>query len=205
MPEIADVVPGDPVASNWGNLIRDRSTEKVADATERDALYPLPQAGKLLWVAAPGELQMFDGVAWIVVAPQAPLFPPPQSLVVNSLVLSAAANQPNQLGVIQPLDTQNWRWLVLGTMWLETSTTAGLAIQWQFQARHGGNTVQQVITRKSAGGTDTGFQMGMSLQGLTAQIATVDALEFVARRTDAGGTQIAQAINMTAIAVERLT
>jgi hypothetical protein len=64
MPEIPDVVSGQPVASNWGNDIRDRTIQRYADSTERDLLTPFPVAGDMAFLEDTGAVEVFDGVAW---------------------------------------------------------------------------------------------------------------------------------------------
>jgi len=56
MPEIPNVVSGEPVESSWGNDIRDRSVQKYADQTALDFSQPLPQLGELAWLINPGWL-----------------------------------------------------------------------------------------------------------------------------------------------------
>ena len=68
MPEIPNVVPGEPVESDWGNDIRDRVTQRFADATERTAQLPFPGTGQLSWLDDPGVVDYFDGAVWISLA-----------------------------------------------------------------------------------------------------------------------------------------
>jgi len=56
MPEIPNVVSGEPVEADWGNDIRDRSVQKYADQTALDFSQPLPQLGELAWLINPGWL-----------------------------------------------------------------------------------------------------------------------------------------------------
>lgn len=64
MPEIDDVVAGEPVESSWGNLIRSRTVQRYVDATERDVLNPTPQDGDLAFLQGVNELQAFGGSTW---------------------------------------------------------------------------------------------------------------------------------------------
>lgn len=64
MPEIPNVVAGEPVQSDWGNDVRDRITSRYADATARAASTPFPQAGQITWLDDPGVLERFDGADW---------------------------------------------------------------------------------------------------------------------------------------------
>lgn len=73
MPEIPNVVPGEPVESNWGNDVRDRIVQRFADATARTASLPFPVAGAMSWLDDPGQLDYFDGAAWVNVADTAAL------------------------------------------------------------------------------------------------------------------------------------
>ena len=65
MPELPDVIPGEPVESDWGNDIRDRVTSRYQDATDRAASEPLPQTGQITWLDDPGQLDYWDGTDWI--------------------------------------------------------------------------------------------------------------------------------------------
>lgn len=68
MPEIPNVVAGEPVEADWGNDIRDRVAQRFADATARTASLPFPDAGALSWLDDPGQLDYFDGTVWITLA-----------------------------------------------------------------------------------------------------------------------------------------
>lgn len=67
MPEIPDVIPGEPVESDWGNQIRNRTVQRYTDATERDALVPFPVAGDLAWLDTEAAMTIFDGSTWVQV------------------------------------------------------------------------------------------------------------------------------------------
>lgn len=71
MPEIPDVIQGEPVESAWGNTIRSRTTMRYADLADLQASEPVPEVGALRWVDAPGELVVWDGTAWLTVLDQA--------------------------------------------------------------------------------------------------------------------------------------
>lgn len=68
MPEIPDVVPGEIIEpDDWGNPIRDRTVQRYATDTERDAEHPTPADGDLAFVATPPEfgiLQVYDSGQW---------------------------------------------------------------------------------------------------------------------------------------------
>lgn len=64
MAEIPDRVPGGVILASYANDIRDRSAQRYADPTARDASNPLPAAGELAYVASLGVLQVFDGTLW---------------------------------------------------------------------------------------------------------------------------------------------
>lgn len=68
MPEIPDVVAGQFVESSWGNDIRDRTVQRYNDATERDALNPLPVPGDLAYLDGTGEVQVYTAGAWFPIA-----------------------------------------------------------------------------------------------------------------------------------------
>jgi len=71
MPEIPDVVAGEPVQSAWGNDLRDRSVQRYDDATDRDTLDPLPDAGAVCWLDDPGALEVYTGTEWLRVLDEA--------------------------------------------------------------------------------------------------------------------------------------
>ena len=68
MPEIPDVIPGEPIESNWGNDVRDRSIQRYNDATARDSLVPFPQEGEPSWLDDPGVVEVYDGDDWVTIA-----------------------------------------------------------------------------------------------------------------------------------------
>ena len=70
MPEIPNVVPGEPVESDWGNDVRDRITQRFADNTARSGSLPFPQQGQVTWIDDPGQLDYWDGADWVKVADQ---------------------------------------------------------------------------------------------------------------------------------------
>ena len=65
MPEIPNVVPGEPVEADWGNDIRDRSVQKYADQSALDVSQPFPQAGEVVWLDDPGQFRAWSGTAWV--------------------------------------------------------------------------------------------------------------------------------------------
>ena len=65
MAEIPNVVPGEPVESDWGNDIRDRVIQKFADATARGLSLPFPIPGAVTWIDNPGQLDVWDGTEWV--------------------------------------------------------------------------------------------------------------------------------------------
>lgn len=70
MPEIPNVVPGEPVESDWGNDIRDRVVQRFADDTERTTQLPFPGVGQVTWIDSPAQLDYWDGAAWVKVTDQ---------------------------------------------------------------------------------------------------------------------------------------
>lgn len=65
MPEIDDVVSGEPIESSWGNLIRSRTMQRYTSETERDFLNPTPQEGDLAYIQNINDAQIFDGEDWV--------------------------------------------------------------------------------------------------------------------------------------------
>ena len=69
MAELPEVVPGEPIDStSFGNPVLDRVLSRYADATQRDALTPLPVAGDFAYLINIGATQVFDGLAWSTLA-----------------------------------------------------------------------------------------------------------------------------------------
>lgn len=67
MPEIPDVVALTEIESSWGNLIRDRTILRYADATARDASEPTPTQGRFCYLSGTDVLQMYQGAAWVTI------------------------------------------------------------------------------------------------------------------------------------------
>lgn len=64
MGEIADVVPGEPVESAWGNAVRDRSIQRYADQTALDGSVPIPVQGDVAYLLDSDTFQIHDGSVW---------------------------------------------------------------------------------------------------------------------------------------------
>ena len=64
MPEMPDVVSGEPVASAWGNDIRDRTVQRYADQAALAAESPLPEVGDLAFVDDSQSLLQWNGTTW---------------------------------------------------------------------------------------------------------------------------------------------
>lgn len=64
MPELPDVISGEPVESNWGNDIRDRTLQRYVDAADRDAAVPLPVSGDLAYLDDVSMVTVSDGALW---------------------------------------------------------------------------------------------------------------------------------------------
>lgn len=61
---IANVVPNAPIASAWGNAIRDATIQKFANVGERDAQWPAPPVGAACYIPGIG-LMLFNGTIWV--------------------------------------------------------------------------------------------------------------------------------------------
>jgi len=68
MPEIPDVVSGTPVASSWGNDIRDRVLQRYADSSELASQSPFPAPGELAYLDDTGEALLWNGAEWLPIA-----------------------------------------------------------------------------------------------------------------------------------------
>lgn len=69
MPEIPNVVAGEPVESDWGNDIRDRSVQRYPDQTALEVSQPFPAPGETVWLDDPGIMQTFNGALWVPLTP----------------------------------------------------------------------------------------------------------------------------------------
>ena len=63
MSEINDVVPGEPVESDWGNEIRDRAIQRYADSSDPN-IPAVPISGDPRWLIAESEFSIYDGAEW---------------------------------------------------------------------------------------------------------------------------------------------
>lgn len=76
MPEMPDVIQGEPVEADWGNDIRSRTVQRYADEAARTAEHPFPAAGDLSYLVDSSQVQVFDGTVWLSNAsgiPEAPI------------------------------------------------------------------------------------------------------------------------------------
>jgi hypothetical protein len=70
VPEIPNVVPGEPVEASWGNQVAGRTAQRYADATARDASVPIPEAGALSYLQNTDQLYLYDGTDWVRIVRQ---------------------------------------------------------------------------------------------------------------------------------------
>lgn len=66
MAELPDRVPGEIIFASYENDIKQRTAQRYADNTQRDALNPLPEDGALAYITSTDELQIWNGAAWVV-------------------------------------------------------------------------------------------------------------------------------------------
>lgn len=96
MPEIPNVIPGEPVADEWGNAIRDRVISRFASVASRNSLHPTPSAGDPSYLADSGAVEVYHSGAWRgfvpagVVMPYAGITPPTGFLICNGALVSRA-------------------------------------------------------------------------------------------------------------------
>lgn len=95
----ANVVAGAPIASSWGNTIRDRSVMVFATVAERDSSITTPTAGMTCFITATNTLFIHNGVSW---------WPYPRGMLAQG---SATANT----GVT----TTNVTWITLPSVTLD--------------------------------------------------------------------------------------
>lgn len=65
MAEIADVLAGAPVEADWGNLIRDRTLQRYANAAARSSSVPSPVEGDFSYLLDTDSVEFFDGTGWV--------------------------------------------------------------------------------------------------------------------------------------------
>jgi len=58
------VAPGEIVASTWGNLLWDQSIQQFENAADRDAQFPAPKAGALVYLADTGTYWRKFAAGW---------------------------------------------------------------------------------------------------------------------------------------------
>lgn len=190
MPEIPDVVAGQFVESSWGNDIRDRTVQRYADATERDALNPLPVAGDLAYLQGPGLVTVYDGSTWQTVQ----YVPDPLIGTVvrtgnpaDSTTLSAAANTPQVLGSIAIPFGGIWR--ISQSGFIEGSTNANST--WTLRSRTTGGTVISEAQERNPGSSVAGWGT-TARNNLAASVvfgfSGPNTLNLEALRTETGGT-----------------
>jgi len=67
MPELPPVAPGEVIDSTtFGNPVVERVVSRYVDETERDAKSPTPSVGEPCYVASSGQLQVWNGSAWVM-------------------------------------------------------------------------------------------------------------------------------------------
>lgn len=64
----ADVVADAPIASSWGNEIRNRTIQRFASVAERTSQWPSPPEGALSYVDDSDRLFVYTGSAWRYIA-----------------------------------------------------------------------------------------------------------------------------------------
>lgn len=65
MPEIPDRLPGEIIAAEHPNVLRQRAAQRYLDVAARDASVPLPETGEPAYLTSTGLLQVFDGSIWV--------------------------------------------------------------------------------------------------------------------------------------------
>lgn len=70
MAQIPDVAPNTPIASTWGNQIRDRTVAVFATTAERAAAITAPKLGQLAYIDATDTVTIYNGTAWVCVTPR---------------------------------------------------------------------------------------------------------------------------------------
>jgi microcystin-dependent protein len=94
VPEIPNVIPGEPVASEWGNDIRDRTLQRYSGTTQRGTLNPTPAPGDFSYLADTGAVEVFHSGVWRSMLPTGVVLPfaggtvPSGFLVCNGALIS---------------------------------------------------------------------------------------------------------------------
>lgn len=66
MAELPDRIPGEIIFASYENEVKQRTAQRYADNSQRDALNPLPEDGALAYITSTDELQIFNGSTWVV-------------------------------------------------------------------------------------------------------------------------------------------
>jgi hypothetical protein len=61
---LPNVVPDGPIASTWGNTIRDRTVTPFANAAARTTAIPTPIVGQMSWLIDRGGPEIYNGTVW---------------------------------------------------------------------------------------------------------------------------------------------
>ena len=69
MAEMANVVGGEIITDEWGNLIRSRTVQRYATVAARTAGHPTPTAGDLSYLQDSGDLDVYHGGTWEHIGP----------------------------------------------------------------------------------------------------------------------------------------
>ena len=65
-----NVVANTPIASTWGNEIRDRSVQNFATAAERSAQWIAPPEGAVSYLRDVDRVEVWNGTAWVLTGPR---------------------------------------------------------------------------------------------------------------------------------------
>lgn len=165
MAELPPVIAGEPIDSaTFGNPVIERVISRYADATERDAMVPVPIAGDPAYLVDTDDLQMYDGAAWISVSDMLPEAASQEIATVFNTTSTAYLDLGGPRGTI---DVKSGSVLVLIQSHISNDTPGGSARV--SAAASGANTV---------GATDN-----IALQFANAGTGTTASLDATVART----------------------
>jgi hypothetical protein len=140
MPEIPDRLPGEIIAAEHPNVLRQRAAQRYLDVAARDASVPLPETGEPAYLTSSGLLQVFDGSIWVD--------------QLNALGGQVLTGSKITMGLYDTTASTpiEWQRLAGGNLYL--SRVAGEAAYFRIRTGVDGDTAKNVEQRFSTGAGD---------------------------------------------------
>ena len=144
MPNPIDVVPGETIASVWGNQVRDQSAQPFTDSGQRDGSIPVPVAG--------------EGLAYLI--------GDPDDLMAGSLgaFMDETSTSPGSGGGAAgwvEFMREDYAKTKFGIDWINPNTAGDAPgpVVWQLNVSNASNFRVRAVNRVGTPGAETIFQM----------------------------------------------